>query len=223
MGSLVNWLQSLAQQTSLELFVMIASFIEELIAPIPSPFVMTTTAVLAQAQNYSYLQLAIVLVVASLAKTVAAVILYFIVDKAEDLLVGKYGKFFGVSHQSIEKIGAVLTDTWYDDVLLFIARSLPFVPSSLVSIAAGAIKYEIKSYVFVTFLGTLVRSGFYLWIGYIGWDAANSLWQNIKGHPGFMVAAAVGIIALVYMLKKLKDILWDKVFEKAAQANNHKK
>jgi membrane protein DedA with SNARE-associated domain len=217
MQALLNWLETLAQQTSLEIFAVIASFLEEVIAPIPSPFVMTTTAVIAQAQQYSYLQLFGILVIASLGKTIAAVLFYYIVDKAEDVLVGKYGKFFGVSHQSIEKIGQILTNSWYDDVLLLIARSLPFVPSSLVSIVAGAIKYDMKSYIIMTFLGTIVRSAFYLWVGYIGWDAANAVWRSIQGHPAFITLAVVGVVILLYILMKIKDLIWDAVFERATK------
>ena len=44
---IVTWLETLSQTINLQLFVIIGSFLEEIIAPIPSPFVMTTTAALA--------------------------------------------------------------------------------------------------------------------------------------------------------------------------------
>jgi len=178
---------------------------------------MTTAAVVAQAQQYSYLQLAFIIVLGSLAKTIAAVIVYVIVDKAEDVIIGKYGKWIGISHTQVEKIGKILTNSWYDDVLLFIARALPVVPSTLVSVAAGAIKYDMRSYVITTFLGNCIRSAFYLWIGYIGWEAAEAVWQHIQGNPIFIGIAVLAVMGLVYIAMKIKDQLWDQLFSSATK------
>ncbi len=220
MTALIAWLESLAQQTSLEIFTVIASFLEEIVAPIPSPFVMTTAAVIGQAQNYTYLQLFWVIILGSIAKTIAAVGVYYIVDKAEDVVVGKFGKYIGISHKEVEKIGSILTKTWYDDVLLFVARALPIVPSTLVSVAAGAIKYNLRSYIFMTFLGNIFRSAFYLWVGYVGAETAAKIWGELQGQPIFIVLAVVLTLGLLYILLKLKDHIWETMFDKAANKNS---
>lgn len=211
MENLLSFLESLAHNTSLELFVVLGAFLEEIIAPIPSPFVMTTAAVIGQAQNYGYFQLFIVIILAAIAKTAATYVVYFASDKAEDVVVGKLGKYVGVSHREIERIGKLLTGSWWDDVLLFFARALPFVPSFLVSVGAGVIKYNVKSYLVMTFLGTIFRNLFYLVVGYLGWAELVKFWDQIKGSPAFVVALVVGVIALIWFLMKVKDDIFERM------------
>lgn len=207
---IITWLENLSQTINLQLFVVIGSFLEEIIAPIPSPFVMTTTAALAQAQNYVFLQLAVVILVASAAKTVSSFLIYLAADKLEDVVVGKFGKYIGVSHKLIEQIGGFLTGTWVDDFLMVLARALPFIPTSLVSVGAGVIKYSKKSFIITTFLGVIIRNSFYLWVGYVGITQLEHIWQEIKGHPFFIAIAVVLLVLVLYALLKLKDHLFEK-------------
>lgn len=212
---MIAWLEQLAVQTSLELFVLVASFIEELIAPIPSAFVMSTAAVLSETQNYALLSMIGIVMVAAASKTLAAVVVYIIVDKAEDAVVGKFGKVIGVTHKEVETIGKVLTKTWYDDVLFLIARSLPFIPSIIVSVVAGTIKYNFRSYVIYTYIGFCILSTFYLWIGYIGLEAAEAIWNQLQGNTIFRVIFVILAFGVVYLLKKVKDHIWSLLFSKA--------
>lgn len=207
---IVAWLETLSKTINLELFVVIGSFLEEIIAPIPSPFVMTTAAALAQAQGYILLQLFLLVVVASVAKTVSSYIIYFAADKLEDLVVGKLGKYIGLSHKLIEQIGSFLTGTWIDDLLMIIARALPFIPTSLVSAGAGVIKYGKRSFIITTFLGVMIRNAFYLWVGYYGMTALENFWSQNKSNPIFLGFMGIGLLVLLYLLLKLKDYLFDK-------------
>ncbi len=207
---IVAWLETLSKTINLELFVVIGSFLEEIIAPIPSPFVMTTAAALAQAQGYIFLQLFLLVAVASIAKTVSSYIIYFAADKLEDLVVGKLGKYIGLSHKLIEQIGSFLTGTWIDDLLMIIARALPFIPTSLVSAGAGVIKYNKRSFIVTTFLGVMIRNAFYLWVGYYGMTALENFWTQNKSNPIFLGLMGVGLLGLLYLLFKLKDYLFEK-------------
>ena len=207
---IIAWLENLSQTINLQLFVIIGSFLEEIIAPIPSPFVMTTTAALAQARNYVWLQLATVVFVASIAKTVSSFLIYFAADKLEDLVVGKLGKYIGVSHKLVEQIGEFLTGTWIDDFLMILARALPFIPTSLVSGGAGVIKYSKKSFVITTFIGVMFRNSFYLWVGYVGITQLEHIWQQVKGNPFFITILIVVCLLLLYSLVKLKDHLFEQ-------------
>lgn len=208
---IITWLEHLSQTINLQLFVVIGSFLEEIIAPIPSPFVMTTTAALAQAQNYVFLQLATIVIVASLAKTVSSFLIYLAADKLEDMVVGKLGKYIGVSHKLIEQIGGFLTGTWVDDFLMILARALPFIPTSLVSVGAGVIKYHKKSFVITTFLGVMIRNAFYLWVGYVGWHQIENLWLTHKDNPWFIVLSIIGGLVLLKAFIKIKDHMFDKM------------
>ncbi len=207
---IIVWLEHLSQNINLEFFVIIGAFLEEIIAPIPSPFVMTTAAALAQTQNYSLWQLSLVVIVASIAKTASSYIIYFAADKLEDLVVGKLGKYIGLSHKLIEQIGSFLTGTWIDDFLMILARALPFIPTSLVSAGAGVIKYNQRSFIITTFLGVIIRNAFYLWVGYFGMTALENLWQQNSNNPIFLSIIGISLICLVYLLFKLKDYLFEK-------------
>ena len=211
---LLTWLESLATTTSLEFFVFIAAFLEEIIAPIPSPFVMTTAAVLAKVQNYSLLQIAILVILASLAKTASSYLIYVLADKAEDVVVGKFGKYFGVTTESIERIGKMLSKTWWDDVLLFLSRAIPLIPTSVVTVVAGMIKYEPRSFLLMTFLGTIIRNIFYLWVAYFGIDVADAMIQRFAQNPAVLVVLFLIGVAGLYFLWKMKDKIWDRFLSK---------
>ncbi len=212
---MIAWLEQLALQVSLEFFVLIASFIEELIAPIPSAFVMSTAAVISETQNYSLFHIVLIVMLAAASKTLAAVVVYIFVDKAEDVVVGKFGKVIGVTHKEVETIGKILTKTWYDDVLFLIARSLPFVPSIIVSVVAGTIKYNFRSYVIYTFFGFCVLCSFYLWVGFVGIEAAQAIWEYVQGNTVFRIVFFVVALIIIYLLKKVKDHVWNLLFKKA--------
>jgi len=214
---LINWLESLATSVSLEFFVVVGAFLEEIIAPIPSPFVMTTAAVLAQVQGYSNVQLGFLVFIAALAKTASSYVVYVIADKAEDVVVGKFGKYFGVSHKHIERIGFFLTKTWWDNVLLLLARSIPIVPTFPISVGAGVIKYDLKGYLAMTFIGTFIRNIFYLWIAYFGFSQFQTLKEELWNHPlWFAIGVIVFLLIIIYIMKK-KDTLWEKLL--ALKAN----
>jgi membrane protein DedA with SNARE-associated domain len=217
---IITWLENLSQTINLQFFVVIGAFLEEIIVPIPSPFVMTTAAALAQAQHYTLLQLALVVLVASLAKTVSSFLIYLAADKLEDLVVDKLGKYIGVSHKLIEQIGGFLTGTWVDDFLMILARALPFIPTSLVSVGAGVIKYSKKSFVMTTFIGVIFRNAFYLWVAYVGWQQIENLWLTHRQNPWFVALLAIACLVLLYALIKIKDHLFEKIINSKKASKN---
>lgn len=208
---IMQWLETLAQTVSLEVFVVVGAFLEEIIAPIPSPFVMTTAAVLAQVQNLSVWNLGVLVVLAAIAKTASSVLVYVIADKAEDFVLTRFGKFFGISHQHIERLGFFLTKTWFDDVMLLVARALPVVPTFPVSFGAGVIKYSMRSFILMTFLGTILRNILYLWIAYFGWTYFQALKDDLWSHPLWLALGVILLLALVIWVLRAKDTLWEKI------------
>lgn len=214
LAPLMTWLESLATSVSLEFFVVVGAFLEELLAPIPSPFVMTTAAVLAQVQNYSWVQLGFLILLATLAKTASTYAVYVISDKAEDIMIGKFGKYFGLTHSHIESLGRLLTKTWFDDVLLFLARALPFVPTFPISVGAGVIKYSVRSYISMTFLGTFVRNIFYVWIAYFGYSQFQAMRAQLWNNPLWLAIGVIVGLVLIIAIMRAKDSLWDRFMTK---------
>lgn len=216
---LLNWLNSLATTLNPEIFVIAGAFLEEIIAPIPSPFVMTTVAVIAQSQGFNFLKITWLIILASAAKTASGYLIYVIVDKAEDVIVGKYGRYFGVNHKNLEKIGSMLNNSWWDDVLLLVARAIPIIPSSLITVAAGVIKYNVISFLTMTFLGTIIRNAFYFVVGYYGWEYIESIKNQFIYNPKLLIIISISSIVLILLLMKLKDILWEKMLNGSKKDN----
>ena len=195
----VKLLEAQATRVPLELFVLMGSFIEEVVAPIPSPFVMTLSGSIAKAQGQLFLYLFILAAVGALGKTLGAWILYIIADKAEDVIVTKYGKFFGVSHREIESIGKRFNKGWQDNVFLFLARATPIIPSAPISVVCGLIKLNIKTYIFSTFLGTTVRNMLFLYVGYVGLSSYEHIVEGLDSVES-IVQLLIGIIILGFIV-----------------------
>lgn len=193
---------SLASLLPLPVFAAVSSFIEEIIAPIPSGPVMLVMGSLAQVQGYSLVMLFGLALAATAGKLLGALVVYVIADKTEDILTARFAKFFGVTHAQIEAFGARLGNGWRDYVLLTLLRTLPFVPSVVVSFGAGALKIPLRLFIVATIIGTILRDVFFLYLGYAGIGAAEGLiehFSTIETMLQVAIAAAV-VIALLVLL-----------------------
>lgn len=203
---LLVFLEKWAQVVPLEVFVVFGSFIEEIVAPIPSPLVMILAGTISHVQNQSLIYLIFLALIGALGKTLGAWILYAVSDKLEDLLIGKLGKFIGVTHKEIESIGSKLDGGWKDNVFIFLARAIPIMPSAPISVACGIIKLNIRTYLTSTFLGIFVRNLVYLYFGYLGFKNYK---QTIEGFDGLESIVQIGLfgalafaIAWIYFKRK---------------------
>ena len=73
--TLINYLTLLSNRIPVELFVLIGSFVEEVVAPIPSPLVTTITGSLAYSQGYIPVALCLLGLLAAVGKTIGSVII----------------------------------------------------------------------------------------------------------------------------------------------------
>lgn len=172
-------LKNSAAYLPLELSAFLGGFVEEVIAPIPSPLVMAAVGSAAFAQQKGPLFLFWVSWLGALGKTLGAWVIYYIADKLEDVVVGKFGRYLGVSHQEVEGIGRHFKGGWKDDFILFTLRALPMVPSSPVSAVCGIIKINLRTYIVSTLLGNFFRNLTYLYLGYAGISAYESVLSGL--------------------------------------------
>ncbi len=184
-------LLSLATVIPLPVFAAVSSAVEEVIAPIPSGPVMLVMGSLAQIQGYSLWMLFGLSIAATIGKLVGALVVYIIADKTEDLLSGRFAKFFGVTHAQIESFGARLGNGWRDYVLLTLLRTLPFVPSVVVSFGAGALKIPLRLFIITTIVGSVLRDMFFLYLGYAGIGAADEILAYFSTVESFLQGAIV--------------------------------
>ncbi len=208
--SIEEALKNSAAYLPLELFSFLGGFIEEVIAPIPSPIIMATAGSAAFAQHKGLITLVWLSLLGSAGKTLGSWIIYFIADKLEDLFVGKFGRFFGVSHREIEALGKHFKGGWKDFMILFSLRALPVMPSAPVSVVGGLIKIPLPTYLGATFAGNVVRNLVYIYLGYAGVSTYQSVLHGMDNLESvvqiiiFVVLAA--LVGWVYAQRKKKSV-----------------
>lgn len=220
MQTLIMWLQTLANQVPVAWFVFLGAMIEEIIAPIPSPLVMMLGGSIAASQERTILFVAFLALVGAFSKTIGSAIIYIVSDKLEDVVIDKFGKFLGVSHTDTEGLGKFLSKGKGDDWAIFLMRAFPIMPTAPVSIIAGLIKTDFKSYLRNTFLGLLVRNSIYLYLGYTSLDAIESLGEGFDSMEkiGYLILIifALGFLYWIYKKKRQGSALdmLDKMLSK---------
>lgn len=216
-AQLTTQLEGLATAVPVEIFVSLGAFIEELIAPIPSPIVMTISGTIALAQQKPVAFLFYLALIGSIGKIIGSWLLYLISDKLEDVIVGKFGKFFGITHKEIESIGRHFNGSPRDDIIIFLARAIPIVPTAPVSIICGVIKVKMRTYLVSSFFGNLIRSLFYLYVGYGGLAGYEYIMEKMDSLESALTVTLALIImggGAVWWYYKNKDKLVDKLRQK---------
>lgn len=204
MQTIISWLENLAQQIPVTWFVFIGSLVEEILAPIPSPLVMMLGGSIAESQGSPLSFILVLALIGAVSKTLGSMVIYVLADKAEDVIVGKFGRFLGVSHSDTEGLGKFFGEGKRDDIAVFLMRALPIIPTAPVSVIAGLVKINFKTYAISTFLGLLVRNTIYLYLGYTSIGALDSLSEGFDSLEkiGYMILAVIGVLALLWMYRK---------------------
>lgn len=207
---LTEMLLSTAQHVPLEWFSFLGSFIEEVVAPIPSPFVMTAAGSAVAAQGKMWWYILLVSLIGAVGKTLGALVVYILGDKAEDILIGKLGKFVGVTHKEVEMLGKHFQGGWRDDVILLVLRAIPIMPSAPISVMCGVIKLNLRTYITSTFIGTFFRNLLYVYLGYVSLSAVNSISQGLQTLESLtqivlFVLAAVAVLWIYWQRQKQQD------------------
>lgn len=180
-----------------------ASIIEEIIAPIPSTLVIMGSSFLIL-KGYpiavdSMMRLLIYVVLpASAGVTLGSLFVYAIGYFLGSPFIKRWGKYMGVSWDDIEKAEGRFSQGKSDNLILFILRAVPVVPSVAISIFCGFIRYRLRDYITFTFMGSLVR-GFVL--GILGWQFG-MLYLEISQQISFLeeLVLLVLVIALAVYL-----------------------
>ncbi len=215
---LITWLETLAQNVDPVVFVFVGSFIEEIVAPIPSPLIMATTAALAHSLQMPWLQITWVLLVAAASKTLSSLLVYWLAHKFEEVFIGRFGKYMGLSTEMVEGVGRWMDKGPWDEVALLVLRSLPIVPSIVVSAASGVLKINLRTYLWTTFVGTFIRNGIFFAILYFGWSQAEVVWTFLDERGELLALAVVALIAAVWFAWHMKGRLEAKVLGTGASS-----
>lgn len=208
METLLRYYEMYAERIPLELYVLVGSFLEEVIAPIPSPFVMTLAGTLTASQGRPFWYLFVVAVIASIGKTLGGSVLYWVADKTEDIVFMRISRWAGIGEKEIEKLGKRLSGRgWKDWAVLLGIRSTPVIASAPISVICGFLKVRLRLFIITTFIGTIVRDFVYLYVGYTTLDTANSLTEGLSGMETIIQITTVlsGVAFLGWIIYKRRQ------------------
>ena len=197
---------SLIHTVPLEAFVFIASFIEEVIAPVPSAAVLLLTGSFAAIQERPLLALIPLAIIAAIGKTLGAILVYYFSEKIGGAVLTKFGGFFNVSREAITEFGQKINGSTRDYLLLILFRALPIVPSSVVSIGCGLLKIPPRLFIVTTFIGTIVRDSIFLYVGYEGTQLLSAIANKSTSIESLVqtliLATVVGALGYLYYKRK---------------------
>ncbi len=186
------------------------AFIEELIAPLPSPTVMTLSGfVFLQDLSGLSFWLTLIFGIAFIYATgmlAASLVWYFLARWAGGVVIDRWGRVLGITRGDMEKLQRRLDQTHLDESGLFFFRVIPVVPSAVVALFCGSIRFNIVNYCVITFIGVMVRASAF---ALIGWQAGEhyrkyalqiAKWEDVL-FLSFLVA--VLLIAVGWLLWRL--------------------
>jgi len=154
--------------------LFISGIVKEFI-PIPSTaIILGTSLVLLKGQAINIETILILLftivIPISAGMTIGAIITYIPCFYIGKPFIDKWGKYISLKWEDIEKLDKKFENTKRDYIVLYIIRTTPVIPSIVLSAFCGVIRYDLKKYIIITFLGGLTRA---LIFGIIGWQFGN--------------------------------------------------
>lgn len=196
--TVTQWLLGLAEHVPLGTFTFVGSFVEEVIAPIPSPIVLTIAGAAAQAQEWPWPWLLLLAILGASGKTLGAVLLYAVFDKLEDAVLQRFGDFLGLSHTTVERVGTLLGRGGRDIGILLLLRSTPVMPSAPLSALCGMLKVRFVPFLVTTFIGSVIRDMAFLALGYAGSEVGRAFVDGVEQTESLLtVLLAGGIVAFL--------------------------
>tara|TARA_B100001540_G_C15681610_1_gene585073 strand:+ start:24 stop:662 length:639 start_codon:yes stop_codon:yes gene_type:complete len=183
--------------------VFVATILEQIIAPIPSAIVQLAGGFfLIEATSLWDMGVQVFFLVAlpsAVAVCLGALLIYALSFYFGKKFVEKWGWWFGVSWDNIEKIQQHFNHSRRDIGLLFVLRTLPVVPTVAVDVFCGIIRFRIRTYIIITFFGTLIRAFIF---GVIGWKVGSlyHYYADVISRIEQYVLLAIGVIVLALII-----------------------
>jgi membrane protein DedA with SNARE-associated domain len=188
--------------------VFLGSITEQIIAPIPSSIVVLGSSFIilkGQVISFEALQTLVftVSIPAAAGITLGSLFYYFISYKIGLPFVKRAGKYLGVSVNDIQNVEKRVKESNYENLFLFATRCIPIIPSIAINLFCGLIRYPLRNYLVITFLGALVQATI---LGIIGWQLGTfyiSLADNISFLNDIIMVIIV-LMIVIYIIKKKK-------------------
>jgi len=203
MTNLTNWLFQLIAAHGV-ISVVLAGLLEQVIVPIPSPLVPMAAGFLfvpKKAAGFGQLVKGIFFRAAlpfSIGSTIGSTIIYLVAWFGGKWLIDKFSQWLGFGWKDVEAIKErYFKGRQIDELLIFLFRAIPVVPSVLISAVCGAVRIRPLAFYFFTWLGLLVRG---MLLGWLGWQSGEALFQISEGLDRWEMVLSLGMIVLAGVL-----------------------
>lgn len=205
MEEITRWILDLLR-THGSISVFVGVIIESVIVPIPSPLIIMGAGAILISPEASLPRatadvLRLIVLPGSVASTLGAYIGYGIGFLGGKPMIDRLERFLGFGWKDV----GALSRRWSGrraGLSIFLLRALPVFPLSLISAAAGVVRFPVGAFSVWTFLGSIVRCFF---LGMLGWlfaDAYHGLANRLNFFETLVSGAIVaGSIALVVWLR----------------------
>ncbi len=177
--------------------IFIITFLENIIAPIPSEFVFPWAGFLA---SQGRLNILLISLSGALGSLLAAWVLYYLGTRFNGpktrAFVDKYGRFLFITLEDLEK-----SEKWFEKygpwtILLF--RVVPL-GRSLISIPAGFVRMNFFIFSVFTFVGTFVWCFILTYAGFVLGNNWNAVVEFSSGYEHFvLLAIVIALLAFLY-------------------------
>ncbi len=194
--------------------VFLAALFEEIVAPIPSSLVAMFAGFFLVPADYTWLQampIAFFKVAIPMGVGIAVGSLFFyaVAYFGGKPIIMRYGKWFGLSWELIEKTEKKFIKGHTDEIILLSLRSLPFVPSVAISAFCGLVRYPIKTFIILSLIGSVIRS---MIMAMIGWQVRDAYisYAGIISQIEIFVFVAIIITFAVFLFVRLRQKIKNK-------------
>lgn len=197
--------------------LLAASLLEEVIAPIPSAIVVLFGGFLLIPDDATFWQAALqvsykVMLPASVGMAVGSLFPYYIAKIGEKVAVDRFGRLLQVDWAMVEKAQRFFEEKKSDELVLFVVRAVPLVPSVVIAVFCGLIRMNVWTFLIFSFLGSLIRT---FVLGMVGWavGAAYVTYAEQIKH-----VEDVGLVIVAVAAVSAAFFLWMRVRKKKAAA-----
>jgi len=202
MTEILNNILSLIQTNGSEV-MFLGGLIDQILVLIPSPSIsLAGGAFLVEASQNFFSILSDIFIKVSLPYSIGATIgvslvflLTYFLGKA---FIDKFGTYFGLTWNLIEKLKADFQKGIKDELFIVISCSIPVVPVSLVSAFCGAFRIKPLNFYPFIFLGLIIRSSIFGFIGFEMGETFMSLAQGLDKIESILTL--IGIMGIVIVL-----------------------
>ncbi|NYB51636.1 MAG: VTT domain-containing protein [Methanobacteriaceae archaeon] len=190
--------------------VFLGCILEQLIVPIPaSIIVLTSTFLVSKGTSLSLPALATLLlqivIPASLGITLGSMVYYTLAYKLGMPFIKRTSRYLGVSVEDVEEVQRKVDESPYDDFFIFLARCFPVIPSIVINLFCGLIKYDLKKYILTTFLGSAVQ--ILAW-GLLAWFSGNiyKILEDRVSYVGNIVTLIIIGLVIYFIISKRRKM-----------------